>query len=93
MKIRRVVTGHTPDGKATVASDSDVDAITIRMLPGAEFYRLWDRTELLASVSQDVGFVATDRQALESCLAGLNQLGVYDRPGRVAATGTGAFCG
>ena len=26
MKIRRVVTGHTPDGKATVASDSDVDA-------------------------------------------------------------------
>ena len=41
MKIRRVVTGHTADGKATVASDSDVDAITIGMLPGAEFHRLW----------------------------------------------------
>jgi mannose-6-phosphate isomerase-like protein (cupin superfamily) len=41
MKIRRVVTGHTPDGKATVASDTDVDAITIGMLPGAEFHRLW----------------------------------------------------
>jgi len=27
MKIRRVVTGHTPDGKSTVASDTEVDAI------------------------------------------------------------------
>jgi len=45
MKIRRVVTGHTPDGKATVASDSDVDAITIGMLPGAEFHRLWGSDE------------------------------------------------
>ncbi len=41
MKIRRVVTGHTPNGKATVASDTVVDAITIGMLPGAEFHRLW----------------------------------------------------
>ena len=45
MKIRRVVTGHTPDGKATVASDSDVDAITIGLLPGAEVYRLWGADE------------------------------------------------
>jgi hypothetical protein len=45
MKIRRVVTGHTPDGKATVASDTDVDAITIGMLPGAEFHRLWGSDE------------------------------------------------
>jgi mannose-6-phosphate isomerase-like protein (cupin superfamily) len=45
MKIRRVVTGHTPDGKATVASDSDVDAITIGLLPAAEFYRLWGGDE------------------------------------------------
>ena len=41
MNIRRVVTGHTPDGKATVASDTDVDAITLVLLPGMEFYRLW----------------------------------------------------
>jgi mannose-6-phosphate isomerase-like protein (cupin superfamily) len=41
MKVRRVVTGHTPDGKARVASDSTVDAITVAVLPGAEFYRLW----------------------------------------------------
>ena len=45
MKIRRVVTGHTPDGKATVASDTEVDAITIGMLPGTEFYRLWGADE------------------------------------------------
>jgi mannose-6-phosphate isomerase-like protein (cupin superfamily) len=47
MKIRRVVTGHTPDGKATVASDTDVDAITIGLLPGAEFYRLWGADDTL----------------------------------------------
>jgi mannose-6-phosphate isomerase-like protein (cupin superfamily) len=41
MKIRRVVTGHTPDGKATVASDTQVDAVTVALLPGMEFHRLW----------------------------------------------------
>jgi hypothetical protein len=33
MKARRVVTGHTRDGKATVASDTEVDAITLGLLP------------------------------------------------------------
>ena len=47
MKVRRVVTGHTPDSKATVASDTDVDAITLGLLPGAEFYRLWGADETL----------------------------------------------
>jgi mannose-6-phosphate isomerase-like protein (cupin superfamily) len=41
MKVRRVVTGHTRDGKATVASDTQVDAITLDLLPGTEFHRLW----------------------------------------------------
>ena len=41
MKIRRVVTGHTPDGRAKVASDTEVDAITVAILPGMEFHRLW----------------------------------------------------
>ena len=45
MKVRRVVTGHTPDGKATVASDTDVEAITLDLLPGTEFYRLWGADE------------------------------------------------
>lgn len=41
MKIRRVVTGHTPDDKATVASDMDIDAIELPLAPGSEFHRLW----------------------------------------------------
>jgi hypothetical protein len=45
MKVRRVVTGHTRDGKATVASDTEVDAITLGLLPGTEFYRLWGADE------------------------------------------------
>ena len=43
--MRRVVTGHTRDGKATVASDTDVEAITLALLPGTEFYRLWGADE------------------------------------------------
>ena len=45
MTVRRVVTGHTREGKATVASDTEVDAVTVAMLPGAEFYRLWGADE------------------------------------------------
>ncbi|HEX7545402.1 MAG TPA: cupin domain-containing protein [Gemmatimonadaceae bacterium] len=45
MKVRRVVTGHTRDGKATVASDTSVDAITLELLPGTEFHRLWGADE------------------------------------------------
>jgi hypothetical protein len=41
MKIRRVVTGHRPDGKATVASDTQVEPVTVALLPGMEFHRLW----------------------------------------------------
>ena len=46
MKIRRVVTGHTPDGKATVASDTEVEGITITQLPGHEQHRLWGADEV-----------------------------------------------
>ncbi len=45
MKVRRVVTGHTRDGKATVVSDTEVDAITLDLLGGAEFHRLWGADE------------------------------------------------
>jgi quercetin dioxygenase-like cupin family protein len=41
MRVRRVVTGHTPDGKATVASDTQVDGLTATLLPGWEIHRLW----------------------------------------------------
>lgn len=39
--IRRVVTGHDGTGKAVFASDERVQPITLALLPGAEFYRLW----------------------------------------------------
>ena len=46
MKVRRVVTGHTPKGKATVASDIEVEAITVALMPGMEHYRLWGADEV-----------------------------------------------
>ena len=41
MKVRRVVTGHDKDGKAVFASDEQVDPITVSLVPGTEFHRLW----------------------------------------------------
>ena len=41
MRIRRVTTGHNAQGKAIVASDTDVEGTTLTPLPGAEFHRLW----------------------------------------------------
>lgn len=46
MKVRRVVTGPTPDGKATVASDTKVDGITFIQLTGSEHHRLWGADEV-----------------------------------------------
>lgn len=45
MKVRRVVTGHDDEGKAVLASDTEVDPITLSLLPGYEFHRLWGRDE------------------------------------------------
>lgn len=41
MKVRRVVTGHDPQGRAVFASDTHVEPITASLVPGAEFHRLW----------------------------------------------------
>ena len=41
MGIRCVVTGHNNDGQAVFASDEVVELVTLDLLPGAEFYRLW----------------------------------------------------
>lgn len=46
MKVRRVVTGHTPEGKTTLASDMEIDGITLDLLPEAEFHRLWGADEV-----------------------------------------------
>jgi mannose-6-phosphate isomerase-like protein (cupin superfamily) len=41
MNVRRVVTGHDARGKAVFVSDADVPPITVTLLPGVEFHRLW----------------------------------------------------
>lgn len=41
MGTRRVVTGHDSNGKAVFASDEEVPPITLALLPGTEFHRLW----------------------------------------------------
>ncbi len=41
MKVRRVVTGHSPEGKAIFASDELVEPIVLEKLQGNEFHRLW----------------------------------------------------
>ena len=45
MKVRRVVTGHNAQGKATFASDCEIDPLTMELNPGAEFHRLWGGDE------------------------------------------------
>jgi mannose-6-phosphate isomerase-like protein (cupin superfamily) len=46
MKVRRVVTGHSPEGKAIFASDSEVAPVTLEALPGNEFHLLWAGDEV-----------------------------------------------
>ena len=41
MKVRRVVTGHDRSGKAVFVSDGEVEPVTVQILPGAEFHKLW----------------------------------------------------
>jgi mannose-6-phosphate isomerase-like protein (cupin superfamily) len=41
MDVRRVVTGHDADGKAIFVDDQMVQPVTLSLLPGSEFHRLW----------------------------------------------------
>lgn len=41
MKMRRVVTGHDPQGKAVFVQDRQVDATTVDFMPGVGFHMLW----------------------------------------------------
>lgn len=45
--IRRLVTGHDSSGKAIFTSDERVQPITLALLPGTDFYRLWGADETL----------------------------------------------
>lgn len=41
MNVRCVVTGQTESGKAVLVRDAPVEPITLSLLPGFEFHRLW----------------------------------------------------
>ena len=45
MKVRRVVTGVNNDGKSVFVSDDQLEPVTLALLPGAEFHRLWGSDE------------------------------------------------
>jgi mannose-6-phosphate isomerase-like protein (cupin superfamily) len=45
MAVRRVVTGHDAAGKAVFVSDDEVAPVTLGLLPGSEFLRLWGGDE------------------------------------------------
>lgn len=48
MKVRRIVTGRNRDGKSVFVSDTDIPPITLDLLPGAEFHRLWGSDGMVA---------------------------------------------
>ncbi len=48
MDIRRVVTGHDEHGKAVFVSDELVPPITLAIMPGYDFHRLWGADETLS---------------------------------------------
>lgn len=41
MNIRRVVTGHSSEGKSVFVSDEAVAPVTTPLNPGVEFHRMW----------------------------------------------------
>ena len=41
MQMRRVVTGHSPEGKSVVASDTLVDATEVALPPALTYCQLW----------------------------------------------------
>ncbi len=45
MQARRVVTGHDDEGRAVFVSDQMVAPVTLSLLPGSEFHRLWGADE------------------------------------------------
>ena len=45
MAVRRVVTGHTAEGRAVVATDEQLEPITLDLAPGAEFLTVWGADE------------------------------------------------
>ena len=53
MRVRRVVTGHSPAGKAIVASDTEVESIELKALPDSSFVKLWGGDVVSMSTGTD----------------------------------------
>jgi len=41
MKVRHIVTGHDNRGKSVFKSDGVLDPLTLSLVPGVEFHRVW----------------------------------------------------
>ena len=48
MEVRRVVTGHDAQGKAIFVGDEKIAPVTLALLPGSEFHRVWGSDSTLA---------------------------------------------
>ena len=48
MRLRRVVTGQTANGRSVFVSDEHMEPTTLRLLPGAEFHHVWGSDEPVA---------------------------------------------
>ena len=53
MKVQRITTGHSAQGKAIFVSDTEVDGARVSLMPGAEFHKLWGAN--LAPAFADAG--------------------------------------
>jgi len=47
MHVRRVVTRNDTDGSAIVDTDEAVDGVTVQLLPGYEWHRLWGTDDVI----------------------------------------------
>ena len=85
MRVRRVVTGHDRDGKAVFASDEQVDPLTLALIPGAEFHRLWGADQAPTFPGDNAAPADLDPQAavaeMEQKLPGLLAYLEPDNPG------------
>jgi hypothetical protein len=41
MAVRRVITGQTADGTSVFVTDEQQEAVTVGLMPGTEFHRIW----------------------------------------------------
>jgi hypothetical protein len=46
MLVRRVVTGHSAEGKSVVVSDGPTEPVQLSLMPGADLHRLWGADEV-----------------------------------------------